>query len=248
MLEASRHDGIAELTLRRPPANALNTALVTALKQSLEAEVAAGCRAVVLTGLPGMFSGGLDVPELIDQPRAAIHEFWSVFFALCRTLAESPVPVIAAISGHAPAGGAVLTLFCDYRIAVAGRFRIGLNEVRVGLPVPSTILLALAGVVGQRTAARLAMRGDMPHMEEALGLGLVDELVAAEALMPRAREFAAELAALPPIAMNQTRRVTRSALVEALCASSDVEVATAYWFSDETQAQMRALVARLAGG
>ena len=248
MLEASRHDGIAELALRRPPANALNTALVTALSGALEAETAAGCRAIVLTGLPGMFSGGLDVPELIDQPRAAIHEFWSRFFALCRTLAESPVPVVAAISGHAPAGGAVLTLFCDYRIAVAGRFRIGLNEVRVGLPVPSSILLALASAVGERTAARLAMRGDMPQMEEALALGLVDELTSAEDLMPRAREFALELAALPPVAMNQTRRLARSALVEAMRTSADVEVATEYWFSDETQAQMRALVARLAGG
>lgn len=247
MLEASRHDGIAEIALRRPPANALNTALVTALHKALEAEVAAGAGAIVLTGLPGMFSGGLDVPELIDQPRAAIHEFWSRFFALCQALAESPVPVIAAISGHAPAGGAVLTLFCDYRIAVAGRFRIGLNEVRVGLPVPSTILLALAGVVGQRTAARLAMRGDMPQMEEALALGLVDELACADELLPRAREFAAELAALPPVAMNQTRRVARAALVEAMRTASDVEVATAYWFSDETQVQMRALVARLAG-
>lgn len=248
MLEASRHDGIAELALRRPPANALNTALVTALNGALQAEVASGCRAIVLTGLPGMFSGGLDVPELIDQPRAAIQEFWSCFFGLCRTLAESPVPVVAAISGHAPAGGAVLTLFCDYRIAVAGRFRIGLNEVRVGLPVPSTILLALAGVVGERTAARLAMRGDMPQMEEALALGLVDELVDTGQLMPRAREYAAELVALPPVAMNQTRRVARSALVQAMHASSDVEVTTAYWFSDETQTQMRALVARLAAG
>lgn len=247
MLETSRDSGTAEIALRRPPANALNTPLVNALIEALEAEAAAGCRAIVLTGLPGMFSGGLDVPELIDQPRAAIHEFWSRFFTLCRTLAESPVPVIAAISGHAPAGGAVLTLFCDYRIAVAGRFRIGLNEVRVGLPVPSTILEALAGVVGQRTAARLAMRGDMPQMEEALALGLVDELVGPDQLLPRARELAAELGALPPVAMNQTRLTGRAALIGSMRASDDVEVATAYWFSDETQAQMRALVARLAG-
>jgi enoyl-CoA hydratase/carnithine racemase len=91
------------------------------------------------------------------------------------------------------------------------------------------------------------MRGDMPQMEEALALGLVDELACADELLPRAREFAAELAALPPVAMNQTRRVARAALVEAMRTASDVEVATAYWFSDETQVQMRALVARLAG-
>jgi len=248
VLEASRRDGIAELSLNRPPANALNTALVSALHESLDGEIAAGCRALILTGLPGMFSAGLDVPELIRLPRPQVHDFWSRFFALCRALVESPVPVIAAVSGHAPAGGAVLALCCDYRVAVAGRFRIGLNEVRVGLPVPSTILRLLADTVGERTAARLAMRGDMPQVEEAVALGLVDELVSADALMPRARELAGELVALPPVAMNRTRLAARAGLIAALRESDDVEVATGYWFSDETQAQMRALVARLSGG
>ena len=73
----------------------------------------------------------------MPQPRPAIEAFWRAFFELTRALAASPVPVVAALSGHAPAGGAVLAIHCDYRIAARGNFKIGLNEVAVGLPVLS---------------------------------------------------------------------------------------------------------------
>ena len=143
----------------RPPANALNHALVDALLAALDTVQASSARALILTGRPGMFSGGLDVPGLIDCKRPEIERFWQQFFRLSGRLAASPVPVIAALSGHAPAGGAVLALQCDYRIGINGNFRIGLNEVQVGLPVPGTILLALEEVIGLRLARRIATRG-----------------------------------------------------------------------------------------
>lgn len=229
----------------RPPANALNRELVEKLLAALETARMDGARAIILTGRPGMFSGGLDVPDLLSLDRRQVETFWGLFFALNRQLAASPVPVIAAVSGHAPAGGAVLALQCDYRIGVAGKFRIGLNEVQVGLPVPGTILLALEEVVGPRVARRMATCGQLLSMDEALGVGLLDELVEPAELLAAALARANELLALPPVAMNTTRLAGKARLIEALNSSGDTGAATAWWFSAETQTEMRKLVARL---
>ena len=229
----------------RPPANALNRELVEKLLATLESARMDGARAIVLTGRPGMFSGGLDVPELLALDRRQVETFWSLFFSLTRQLAASPVPVIAAVSGHAPAGGAVLALQCDYRIGVSGKFKIGLNEVQVGLPVPATVLLSLEQVVGPRVARRMATRGEMLSMEDALAVGLLDEVVAPEQLLQTALTRANELLALPPVAMNTTRLAAKAQLIEALNSSGDVAAATSWWFSTETQSEMRKLAARL---
>jgi len=246
VLQLARHEAVAEIRMDRPPANALNRELLAALDAALRQVLDEGARAVILAGRPGMFSGGLDVPEMLGLDRPGVEAVWQSFFDLTRRLASSPVPVIAALSGHAPAGGAVLALHCDYRIAAQGKFRMGLNEVQVGLPVPSTILLALELVVGPRVAQRLATRGEMLAMPEALGLGLVDELVEPESLLPTAIARANELLALPTVAMNITRLAAKARLLDAQAASLDVAAATHWWFSPETQTEMRKLVARLA--
>ena len=139
----------------------------------------------------------------------------------------------------------MLALQCDYRIGIEGNFRIGLNEVQVGLPVPSTILLALEQVIGPRRARQLATRGSLLPMAEALAIGLVDELVGPDSLLPVALTRAQELLALPPVAMNTTRLAGKAELLEAYRSSSDVATATDWWFSAETQAEMRKLVDRL---
>lgn len=247
MLDVSLDEGsgIGILRMDRPPANGLNEALLTALLDGLESLRVGEARAVILTGREGMFSAGLDVPELLPLSRPRIHAFWTTFFRVTRRLAESPVPVVAALSGHAPAGGAVLALHCDYRIAVEGKFKIGLNEVQVGLPVPSTILLALAEAVGAREARRLATHGELIPMSEAKAIGLVDELVARDALMDAARKRAGTLLDLPPVAMNATRLAAKADFLERLARADDATAATARWFSAETRAGMDALVARL---
>jgi enoyl-CoA hydratase/carnithine racemase len=246
MIQTNVRDGVAEIVMNRPPANALNLEFCTAIGRAHEDVCAAGARVIVLTGRPGMFSGGLDVPELLPLPRPAIEAFWVGFFRLTRALAASPVPVVAAVSGHAPAGGAILAIHCDYRIGVRGNFRIGLNEVAVGLPVPDCILFALEHLVGARIAQRLAMTAQLVTMDEALALGLVDELAEPERLAAQAREWAMRLAGLPPRAMNRTRMIARARLAGQLQPEADARLATELWFSDETQAGMRALVERLA--
>lgn len=245
MLKITRSGLIAEIHLDRPPANALDRELVTALLAVLEAAGSSDARAIVLTGRPGMFSGGLDVPALLRLEPEGIREFWQAFFRLNLALASGPLPVVAALSGHSPAGGAVMAIHCDYRVAAAGQFRIGFNEVAVGLPVPPAIMVALTMVVGQRLAHRLATSAELIFMDQALDWGLVDELAEPGDLLDRARAIAGRLAELPVRALRETRLTARAALVATLDPVHQAEIATEYWFSDETQRGMRALVARL---
>jgi enoyl-CoA hydratase/carnithine racemase len=247
MIDIVEHGPIRELRLARPPANALELRMVAALREALRDAVASGREAIVLSGRPGRFSGGLDVPALLALDRVGIHELWRTFFALLREIAELPVPVVAALTGHSPAGGTVLALFADRRVLAEGDFVVGLNEVRVGLPVPDVLMRALAFLVGQRQAARLAIEGLLLSPEQALQVGLVDEVVPVDDVVPRALAWTRELLTLPRASMLGTRALARQPLAAAF-ESVDEPMLTAvtdHWFSDETQRTLRALVGRL---
>jgi 3,2-trans-enoyl-CoA isomerase len=252
VIEIVEHGAVRELRLARPPANALSPELIVALGQAL-AEAGAGAApaapaAVVLSGAPGMFSAGLDVPLLLTLDRGGIRHLWDSFYALLRGLAASPVPVVAAITGHSPAGGAVMAIYCDARVMAGGDFRIGLNEVRVGLPMPPVILAAARRLVGSRLAEQLCVSGALLPPAEALRVGLVDEVVPPEQVVARAVELAAELAALPRTAMTETRRLARADLVAVFDGATEAEKESLLdsWFSAEAQTTMRGLVERLA--
>lgn len=248
MLTIHEHGPIAEIALDRPPVNAMNPELIDELTTVHADLVAAGARGVAISGRDGLFSAGLDVPELLQLDRAQVEQFWNGFFRLMSAIAASAVPVAAAITGHAPAGGAVLALHCDYRVATRGDFYLGLNEVQVGLPVPPNILFILTEVLGVRRAALLAMQGKLLSPEDALREGLVDALADNPgSTRDIALEWLQGLLDLPPVAMNTTRLVAKAALIDRASANEDYAVtATDYWFSDETQAMMRKLVDDLA--
>ena len=248
MLETIDHGPVRELRLARPPVNALDTGLIAALRAAVEEAPGSGARALVLSGRPGMFSAGLDVPYLLNLDRAAITAAWEDFYGLMEALATSSIPIAAAITGHSPAGGAVLAIFCDYRVMAEGDFRIGLNEVEVGIPMPPVIHAAAARQVGPRQAERLLVGGLMIPAAEALAIRLVDELAPLEQVVERALAFCRRLLALPPLAMGFTRRVARGDLACLFEKKRQLELDTLIdaWFSDETQGAMRALLARLA--
>ncbi|MEX1025234.1 MAG: enoyl-CoA hydratase/isomerase family protein [Planctomycetota bacterium] len=248
MLERIDHDGLLELRLARPPVNALDPDLIVALAEAVRTAPEEGARAVILSGRPGLFSAGLDVPAFLALDRAAVSDAWRAFFELCSRLAHSDVPVAAALTGHAPAGGCVLALFTEYRVLAAGKSKMGLNEVAVGLHMPWVIHEAARFVAGSRNAQRISTTGKLWSAEEALALGLVDELAAEEDVLERALDWAREQLALPPIAARWARDVARGPLWAALDAREEFDPhddLVDMWFSDETQAALRALVASL---
>lgn len=247
ILETHEHGDIHELRLARPPVNALDAHLIGALRAAVESAPAQGARALVLSGRTGMFSGGLDVPSLLALDRAAMQAVWTDFFALLRALAASPIPIVAAISGHSPAGGAVLSIFCDYRVMARGAYRIGLNETQVGLVVPEVIQATMRRLVGSHRAERLMVAGALLEAEQALAVGLVDELIDAELVVGRAVGWLQELLALPAEAMAETRRIARADLVALFDAPGAMDTAQFVdrWFADEAQQVLGALVAKL---
>lgn len=248
ILRTIRHDDILEVRLQRPPANALSPELVAALREAVEAAPGGGAEALVLSGSPGLFSAGLDVPHLLTLDRDGIRRAWSGFFRLMEALARSPVPTVAAITGHSPAGGAVLAIHCDLRIMAKGDFRIGLNEVQVGIPMPEPIYRTVRRLVGERQAERLCVSGALITPGEALAAGLVDELAPPEKVVERAVERCRGLLALPRGPMLKTREMARAGLVALFddLDAAEVERMAEEWFAEETQAGLRAMVARLA--
>jgi enoyl-CoA hydratase/carnithine racemase len=242
------HGAIHELRLARPPVNALDPALCTAVASAIDEAVGAGAQGLVLAGGPKVFSAGLDVPHLVSlgDDRAALTAAWESFFHAARALAEARVPVVAAIAGHAPAGGCVLALCCDYRVMASGPYRIGLNETQVGLVAPDGIQQLLRRVVGPYRAERLLVAGELVDAEHALALGIVDELADVDGVATRARAWLEELLALPRQPMLETRALARADLVAALAPERiRLDHFIAGWYSPDTQAALRGLVARL---
>jgi enoyl-CoA hydratase/carnithine racemase len=246
MLEIFDHGEIREIRLARPPANAFNPELTDALCEAFDA-AGREANAVVVSGRAGMFSAGLDVPELMALDRSQMTRFWHRFLQMLHRIASLPVPVAFALTGHAPAGGIVMALFGDYRIMVRGPYKTGFNEAQVGLVVPPQVHLALARLLGAHTAERIVVAGEIMDARRALEIGLVDELADdPEQVLQQALDWCRRLLALPRAAMSLSRAMARADLHRVFEGDYDVARFTDVWFEETTQQTLRALVERLA--
>lgn len=252
-VETRTHGDVTEIRLARAPVNALDPSLCDGLRDALAAAVAGGARGIVLAGGPSVFSAGLDVPYLMSlgDDRDALMRAWNAFFDAARALVASPVPVAAAIAGHAPAGGCVLALCCDYRVMARSPdpskpFRIGLNETQVGLVAPEGIQRLLRRAVGSHRAERLLVGGLMPTTDEAHAIGLVDAVTDVDDTVVHAVEWSRALAALPRQPMLDTRAIARVDAIEALHPRHvELERFVDGWYHEDTQAALRAVLDRL---
>ncbi|MEO5628371.1 MAG: enoyl-CoA hydratase/isomerase family protein [Thermomonas sp.] len=248
IVETTIHGDIHELRMARAPVNALDPALCEALTASIAGALAAGAHGIVLAGGAKVFSAGLDVPFLLSlgDDQGALLSAWNAFFDAARALAGCPVPVAAAIAGHAPAGGCVLALCCDYRVMADGPYRIGLNETQVGLVAPEGIQALMARVVGPHRAERLLVGGVLVESTEARDIGLVDELTGIDDVATRASVWLEGLLKLPRGPVLETRRIARRDVVAALQPERiDLPRFVAAWTHPDTQAGLRAMLARI---
>lgn len=249
MLEEYQHGEVREIRLARTPANALDQALVVQLTHRLRTAALEGARAIVISGQPGMFSGGLDVPMLITLEWNELQRFMRAVLALQNQLAVQPVPVVAAITGHCAAAAAIMVMFCDYRIMSEGPYKIGLNEVAVGLCPGRIAYHAFRRLVGARRADQLISRGEFVEPVEAWRIGLVDHLTTPDKVISEAVSYAQSYLQLPQQALYETRRIARQDLAQ-LCDEAmrdDSEELHKRWFGAEAQQGLRALAAKLAG-
>jgi len=180
-------ENIAILQLNRGKANAINAEMVNELLDALiTLKTNDKVKGVVLTGHGEFFSAGLDVIELYSYDEHEIAEFWKVFDRLSRRIVMFPKPIVAAITGHSPAGGCVLAIGCDYRVMAEGNYRIGLNEVAVGIVVPEPIFHMYSFLVGRGKAHQYLLEGKLHLPEEALACNLVNEIAPLNEVLNRA--------------------------------------------------------------
>lgn len=204
-----RDDGVAVVRIERPEAkNALNLAVREQLAEIFRAVASdERVRAVVLTGGEQCFVAGADIREFADASPIEMYRRHTEY--LWEPIARCPKPVIAAVNGFALGGGCELAMHCD--IIVAGQSaRFGQPEVKLGLMPGAGGTQRLIRAVGKFQAMRIALTGCLVTAPEALAMGMVSEVVSDERTVPRALELAAEIAALPPLAVAQIKEVMLS--------------------------------------
>jgi enoyl-CoA hydratase len=203
-------DGVRVLSLARPPVNAIDFALVRALGAAFESAADAACRALVVTGMPGFFSAGIDTRRLAVYDAAERAQMLRGVNRTLLALYALPKPCVAAISGHALGAGLVLALACDARLAAAGAFRLGLTEAAAGVPFPAGPLAVVRAELAPESLRRLALMSAALAPDAPQLAGVVDRVVPAERLLDEALAQARELAAQPAFAAvkRQLRRDT----------------------------------------
>ena len=232
------------VAMRHGPANALDPVLVARLGASLDEAEASG-RPLVLTGNDRFFSAGLDLAGL-PEDRDEMGAFVDAFDELVRRLFLLPCPTVAAVNGHAVAGGAILATACDVRIGATGSYRIGVSEVQLGVIFPAAAFEVLRAALPPERTAEVLLRGRLTGPEDAVANGFLHELAEPDALAARAAERAEELGALPREAYTHTKRELRDGFAKRALsqAAEKRERFLDTWFSE----QSRALRAAILGG
>lgn len=245
MLEIKHDSDIAILHMRHGKANALDTELCIALKDALE-QSQPTAKAVVLTGEGKIFSAGVDLVRLLDSDdyrRALLQSLGQVL----ERLFFYPRPVVAAINGHAIAGGCILACAADHRVMTQEAARIGVPELLVGVPFPALALEIMRSNATPYHLQQLMYRGLTCEPSQALAWGLVDELADKERVLERALARAREFAAIPArsfeLAKRQVRLPSRERLALPATQEADTQVLQA-WNSPEVVAAIRQYVAK----
>jgi enoyl-CoA hydratase len=246
MIDVIERDEVAILRMVHGKANAMSTEFCAAMTTRFESLETASARAVVLTGSGRIFSAGVDLVRLLDGGVPYVEEFLPALSTMLATVFAFSKPVVAAINGHAVAGGCVLACAADRRMMARDGGRIGVTELLVGVPFPSVALeIMRCATVPQHFEAAL-FGGATYAPTDALPRGLIDEIVDPHELLDRAVAAAEALADLPPAAFALTKRQIRLPALERLEREGGGLDATVerIWTAPQTFERIRDYVAR----
>ena len=238
-------DKVAIITLNRGKSNSLNREMVTELNDMLESiENDPNIGGVIVTGRENFFSAGLDLIELYHYNEEEAKSFWHLFLKFTAKLTAFKKPLVAAINGHSPAGGCVIALGCDARVMAEGKYIIGLNEVPVGIIVPHSIFALYGFWLGKANAYRNLLEGKLFSPEEALAIGLVDELVKPESILTAAERKVRKYMAFEANTWQQSKINVRRELIEVMNAdqTADLDIMLKQWWSQPTRAILKSLI------
>jgi enoyl-CoA hydratase len=247
LIERQQEGDVVVLRLAHNKANALDVELLAAVETELAAAESAGS-AVVLTGSGSIFSAGVNLFRLLDGGASYLEAFLPALDRALRRLFTFPRPVVAAVNGHAMAGGWILACSCDYRVMAAGYGKIGTPELQVGVPFPPVPLEVVRYATPASRLQAMVLLGRTWNGEEALRDGLVDEAVPPGEVLPRALAVATELARRPAEAYRLTKLQLRQPAMDRADAATDIAAAVdASWKRPETADVIRAYLERVVG-
>jgi enoyl-CoA hydratase len=215
----SDRDGVTLLAVDRPPANALDLALLDELVGALDRLAAEPPKALVITGRPGFFSAGLDLKAIPGYGPEEGRRLVEGVNAMVLSAYGLPCPVVCALTGHAIAGGFVLALCGDHRIA-SSEGRYGLTEIKVGVPFPQAAIGVVSAELAPSAARALALRGALVDAQECVRLGAFDDVAAPDAVLDRALTLARELSEANAAAYAQTKAQLRGGALERMRAAA----------------------------
>ncbi|XP_071796627.1 enoyl-CoA delta isomerase 1, mitochondrial-like [Asterias amurensis] len=221
------YEDIAVLKMNRKPVNGLNKDFLTELNITLEKlENNASYRGVILTSAnPGVFSAGLDITEMYQKSPEYTSAFWRSLQDFWMRLYSTNLATVAAINGHSPAGGCLMALSCDYRVMAQGKFTIGLNEVQLGIVAPFWFQELMIRTCGERETEKALQLGTLYSPEEALKVGVVDEIVPLEDVTSVARERLVKWLQIPDHARVLSKQMGRHQLREKLHSKQEEDIA-----------------------
>lgn len=242
-VERELRERAAVLKLNRSVTNAINLDLINDLSGHIDTCTAdKSIAGVVLTSANDkFFSIGFDIPGLSDLKTKEFKEFYTAFNRLCIQMYTFPKPLVAAITGHAVAGGCILTLCCDYRFIAEGKKLMGLNEIKLGVPLPYPADRILRQLVDDCSARKILDTGDFFPPEETLSMGLVDAVVSLEEVVDKAVEkvksvVSHSLDAFAVIKRNRTEMI-EAEIKESL--NTKEEKFIEMWYSPETRKKLK---------
>eukprot|EP00316_Scyphosphaera_apsteinii_P001854 CAMPEP_0119322662 /NCGR_PEP_ID=MMETSP1333-20130426/58795_1 /TAXON_ID=418940 /ORGANISM="Scyphosphaera apsteinii, Strain RCC1455" /LENGTH=289 /DNA_ID=CAMNT_0007329939 /DNA_START=18 /DNA_END=887 /DNA_ORIENTATION=+ len=224
------------LRMCKPPVNSLTLEMLEQLSDLITAaDSDPDCRAVILaSGCPGIFTAGLDIEEMHHPDPDRLWEFWTAVQEVWIRLSSSRVATVAAIEGHSPAGGCLLSISCDWRVMSTGQpgsrkpFLIGLNETKLGIVAPFWFAETFVSLVGLRQADYMLQTGALINAEHAARVGLIDEACAHEEVMDRAVARLTEFLSVSDAARHASKMLTRKPMIDRLLAHREED---SRWFT-----------------
>jgi enoyl-CoA hydratase len=249
MIERSEQDGIVTLRMAHGKVSAMDLDLVEGLMLAFDEAAKSDARAVILTGSGSSFSAGVDLFRFVDGGPDYVDRFLAALSGFVLNLFAFEKPLVAAVNGHSIAGGCVMTCASDIRLMAAGKARIGVPEMLVGVPFPPVVLELLRFSIAPQTLQTLIYTGRTVTAGEAKTMGIIDEVVEPDALQTRAEEQARQLAALPADAFRFAKRQLRDPYIRRARRYENEYGRDIHrmWSEPETHGRIREYLARTVG-
>jgi len=236
MVKIEKHEDVVLLRLDNKVSNAIDSTMIEDLSDAVN-RIKGKFRGLVLAGGRKFFSIGFNLPELLKLDRSGMTEFFYSFNKVVLDIFTMPMPTACAITGHAIAGGTILATSCDYRFLASGRKLMGLNEIKIGVPVPYLSDLMLRQIVGDRAATEMVYLGKFIEPVEAERIGLVDEVLSSDKVEKLALKKIAQISAFPQKAFEaiKANRIEAIRLAYEKNCKIKNEIFLDCWFSPSTR-------------